>query len=58
MTSSSLKVIPSSPNIGAEIENIDLTKPLSNSEVHELHEAIVAYGVLFFRNQKIDFASH
>jgi taurine dioxygenase len=58
MTSSSIKVIPSSPHIGAEVENIDLTKPLGNSQVHDLHDAVVAHGVLFFRNQKIDFAAH
>jgi alpha-ketoglutarate-dependent taurine dioxygenase len=51
-------VTPCSPNIGAEIGNIDLTRPLSNRQVDEVHDAIIAHGVIFFRNQKIDFESH
>jgi len=46
------------PHIGAEIGNIDLTRPLSNRQVEEVHDAIIAHGVIFFRDQKIDFASH
>ncbi len=46
------------PHIGAEIGNIDLTRPLSNRQVEEVHDAIIAHGVIFFRNQKIDFESH
>jgi taurine dioxygenase len=46
------------PHIGAEIGNIDLTRPLSNRQVEEVHDAIIAHGVIFFREQKIDFESH
>jgi taurine dioxygenase len=46
---------PSSPHIGAEIGNIDLTGPLSNKQVTELHDAFVRYQVIFFRDQKISF---
>jgi hypothetical protein len=35
----SITVTPMSPNIGAEIGNIDLTQPLSNRQVQELHQA-------------------
>lgn len=53
-----ITVTLSSPNVGAEISNVDLTKPLSEEQVREIRAAITAHGVLFFRNQKIDFASH
>ena len=39
MTYEAITVTPCSPHIGAEIGNIDLTKPLSNQEVAELHQA-------------------
>src|SRR5579863_4445545 len=53
-----ITVTPSTPHIGAEIGNIDLTKPLTNQQVEEVHDAIIAHGVIFFRDQKIDFAAH
>lgn len=55
---STITVSPSTPHVGAEIGNVDLTRPLSNHQVKELHDAIVAYGVIFFRDQKIDFEAH
>src|SRR5215469_413796 len=53
-----ITVTPCTPHIGAEIGNIDLTRPLSNRQVEEVHDAIIAHGVIFFRGQKIDFESH
>jgi len=53
MPYSTITVTPMSPHIGAEITDIDLTKPLSEKQVAELHEAFVQYQVLFFREQKI-----
>ena len=44
-----------SPHIGAEIGNIDLTRPLSNQQVQELHRAFAENLVIFFRDQKISF---
>jgi taurine dioxygenase len=46
---------PASPHIGAEIGAIDLTRPLGNKQVEELHDAFARYQVLFFRDQKISF---
>jgi taurine dioxygenase len=46
---------PSSPHIGAEIGNIDLTRPLTNQQVTELHDAFARYQVIFFRDQRISF---
>ena len=53
MSYEAITVQPASPHIGAEIGNIDLTKPLSNNQVEELHRAFVQYQVIFFRDQKI-----
>ena len=50
-----ITVTPSSPHIGAEIGNIDLTSPLSNLELSELKRAFTDYLVLFFRDQRISF---
>ena len=46
---------PASPHIGAEIGNIDLTKPLGKKQVEELQDAFARYQVIFFRDQKISF---
>jgi taurine dioxygenase len=53
-----ITVTQSTPHVGAEIGNIDLTRPLEDRQVQELRKAITAHGVLFFRDQKIDFAAH
>lgn len=53
-----LTVTPYSPTFGAEISNIDLTRPLTDQELAELKRAFVEYMVLFFRDQKISFDDH
>ena len=58
MSYDTITVTPSTPHIGAEIGNIDLTRPLSNRQVQEVHDAIIGHGVVFFRDQEIDFVSH
>jgi taurine dioxygenase len=58
MSYDNITVSPSTPHVGAEIGNVDLTKPLSNRQVHEIRGAIIAHGVVFFRDQKIDFDAH
>ena len=50
-----ISVTPASPTIGAEIGNIDLTKPLSEVQVKELHLAFTEHLVLFFRDQKVSW---
>jgi taurine dioxygenase len=45
------------PHIGGEISGIDLTRPLTNHQVHELNDALLDNGVIFFRNQPIDVAT-
>jgi len=53
-----ITVTPWSPAVGAEIGNIDLTRPLSDLELTELKRAFTDHLVLFFRDQKISFADH
>jgi len=45
------------PHVGAEVIDIDITRPLSNAQVEELHRALGEFGVLFFRNQPFDHDS-
>jgi taurine dioxygenase len=46
------------PLIGALIENVDLTKPLSDRNKHDLNRALIEHGVIFIRNQVLNFAQH
>src|SRR5438445_8317462 len=50
---SDIVVRPSTPVIGAEIEGIDLSRPLTTEEVDDIHQALLQWKVLFFRNQEI-----
>ena len=53
-----IRPVPLTPNIGAEIENIDLTKPLSALEIREVQNALAEFQVIFFRDQPISLADH
>src|SRR5437764_9804131 len=58
MTYDSITVTPVTPRVGAEIEGINLSKPLSNRELEELHGALLEYQVLFFRDQLLNEERH
>jgi taurine dioxygenase len=47
------RIVSYSPNIGAEVLDIDLTLPLSKAVVAALHNAFIRYQVLFFRDQRV-----
>lgn len=53
-----LQVTPMTQRIGAEISGVDLTRPLSEAQVDDVHRALVAHQVIFFRDQPIDHESH
>lgn len=57
MAYDTLTLRPVSPHVGAEITGIDVTRPLTNRQVDELHEALGEFGVLFFRDQRFDHDS-
>ena len=46
------------PIIGAEIDGVDLAKPLSNRTVDEIHRALAENIVIFFRDQHITAQQH
>lgn len=53
-----LNVKPMTMRIGAEISGVDLSRPLTNLQFQELHDALMEYQVVFFRDQKLDHEQH
>ena len=51
-------VIPISPSIGAELSDIDLAVDMDESLFAEVQRALLAYKVLFFRDQNTSAAQH
>ncbi len=54
MPSNSLRVDPVTPTIGAEVSGVDLTGPLDDGTVEDIHQAMLQHQVLFFRDQAFD----
>ena len=54
----SISVRPLSYALGAEIQGVDLAKPLSNSEFDQIHRTFLDRGILLFRDQKITREQH
>lgn len=52
------QVQPVTPSIGAEVLNIDVTRPFNSAEIHALRQALLDHQVLFFRDQHLDHESH
>ncbi|MEI9926722.1 MAG: TauD/TfdA family dioxygenase [Sphingomonas sp.] len=52
------EIAPSTPTIGAEINGIDLDRPLSDGEAEIVRDAWLAHKVIFFRDQDISYESH
>src|SRR2546430_9511327 len=53
-----IKVMPVTPRIGAEVAGLTLARPISNRQVEELHLALAEHQVLFFRDQPLAVESH
>jgi len=53
-----LTIVPMTPTIGAEVEGIDLTRPLDTATVRALRQALLDWKVLFFRGQDITTDQH
>ncbi len=51
MASSSIRILPVTGTIGAEIEGVDLAKPLADEHFAEIAAALTEHLVLFFRDQ-------
>jgi taurine dioxygenase len=55
---SKLKITPYSPSVGAVIEGVDLSKPVSDGVLHAMRAALCDYGVIFIRDQHISPEQH
>ena len=53
----SFAVAPLSPHIGAEVQGVDLARPLSPAQVRDLAQASADWMVLVFRDQVLDRAA-
>jgi len=53
-----LEIRPLQPTIGAEIQGIDISRPLSTAQRDAIKAAILQYKVVFFRDQTLDKESH
>lgn len=58
MSDQELIIQPMSSTIGAEIHGIDLRERLSNSHQSQLRNALLAWKVIFFRDQPITVEQH
>ena len=54
MTRNGISVNPLSPIIGAEIDGVDLSKPLGNHTFQKIRDMLIAHQVIFFRDQEIN----
>jgi taurine dioxygenase len=57
-TPGGLTVTRLQPCIGALIEGVDLCQPLSKAVADDIHAALLAHGVIFFRDQPIGYENH
>jgi taurine dioxygenase len=55
---STIDVRPVSPNVGAEIRGVDLSRPLDDGTYGEIRSALNTHGVIFFRDQAITPDQH
>jgi taurine dioxygenase len=54
MSASAIEVKPIAGALGAEIFGVDLSKPLSDAQEAEVHQAYLDHLVIFFRDQTLD----
>ncbi len=58
MSYQTISADPVTPRIGATIDGVDLSKPLSNQQFSEIHDALMAHQVIFFRDQDMNLEQH
>ena len=46
------------PAIGAEVSEVDLSGPIMPDVAQDIRNAVLAHGVIGFRNQKLDYEKH
>ncbi|WP_175609391.1 TauD/TfdA dioxygenase family protein, partial [Streptacidiphilus griseoplanus] len=52
-----ITVRPVAGHIGADIDGVDLSRPLGEAEVQQIREALHRWKVVFFRGQQLDHAT-
>ena len=57
-TYETIRVTPVTPTIGAEIDGVDLSLPLSDQQFDEIQAALLQHLVIFFRDQHITIEQH
>lgn len=57
VSSAGLVIRPVQPTIGAEIEGVDLSRPLTENLRDAIRAAVLKWKVVFFRDQSLDDAS-
>lgn len=55
---SAIHIEPLTEHIGAEVRNVDLSRPISAEEYEDINAALVAHSVLVFRDQELPPAMH
>lgn len=58
MAYETILVTPLTPTLGAEIGGVDLSAPMGNHQFQEVHDALMAHQVIFFRDQDISREQH
>jgi taurine dioxygenase len=53
-----IEVTKLTPQIGAEIGGVDLSRPLGNQQFQEVHDALMENLVVFFRDQHLTHEQH
>lgn len=58
MVSEAIRVVPFSTALGASIEGVDLSRPLSDEDFAVIRQAFLDHGVIFFRDQQLTPEQH
>jgi len=53
-----LRALPIAGALGAEIEGVDLSRPISDAVFADIHQALMDHKVIFFRDQDLSPARH
>ncbi|MBN8904223.1 MAG: TauD/TfdA family dioxygenase [Rhodospirillales bacterium] len=58
MRNSPIEISPIAGALGAEIGGVDIAQDLDDIVISEVRQALLDYGVIFFRNQQLDVDQH
>jgi taurine dioxygenase len=58
MRNSHIEIQPIAGALGAEVAGVDVAEDLDEAVVGEIRQALLDYGVIFFRDQKLDAVRH